>query len=386
MASTSSSKTLESWTLALVRTTASGTPFRSETIWRFEPGLPLSFGFFPVFSSPFAECSRRVERCPLLVYLFGLSEAVQEHPVQLFPHPGLLPVAQASTAGTAGATAHLLGEHLPGDAALEDEDDASQGGPIFDPWPTASGLWRFGRQQRFYELPQLVGDKFFAHADERTIHSRAGLARYFYCRGSTSRSGVGRLPRRSTRPKAPSSRGSCNGRKSAPRAPWSGARRPMPETTACRRASARRPGTPPNWRPSEVSAGALWRTLRPVPCGFALVSRSLSDLPGSRRTSLANHRTRGCPSESTTVAGGRRMALHTSKIRAWRATSRRPPAASPASRGRPRPPLRPPFGAGLRWTCRASGRPSRPPLPERPCCRSRASPPGRRRPRAPPGG
>src|SRR5215218_7945941 len=51
MASTSSSKTLESWTLALVRTTASGTPFRSETRWRFEPGLPLSVGFLPVFSS-----------------------------------------------------------------------------------------------------------------------------------------------------------------------------------------------------------------------------------------------------------------------------------------------------------------------------------------------
>jgi hypothetical protein len=166
-----------------------------------------------------------------------------------------------------------------------------------------------------YDLPQLVGDKFFAHADERTIHSRAGLARYSYCRGSTSRSGVGRLPRRSTRPKAPSSRGSCNGRKSAPRAPRSGARRPTPETTACRRASAQQPGTPPIWRPSEVSAGAVWRTLRPVPCGFALVSRSLPNLPGSRRTSLANHRTRGCPSESTTVAGGRRMALHTSKTR-----------------------------------------------------------------------
>ena len=131
-----------------------------------------------------------------------------------------------------------------------------------------------------------------------------------YCRGPTSRSEAGRLPRRSTRPKAPSSRGSCNGRKSAPRAPWSGARRPMPETTACRRVSARRPGTPPIWRPSEVSAGAVWRTLRPVPCGFALVSRSLPDLPGSRRTSLTNYRTHGCPSESTNVAGGRRKALH----------------------------------------------------------------------------
>lgn len=167
----------------------------------------------------------------------------------------------ANRAGAAGRCSRFRSpvpwEHLPGYAALEDEDDAGQGGgPIFDPWPTACGLWRFGRQQRFYDLPQLVGGKFFAHADERTIHSRAGLARYSYCRGSTSRSGVGRLPRRSTCPKAPSSRGSCGGRRGAPLAPRSGARRPTPGTTACRAALARRPGTPPTWRPSGVSAAA----------------------------------------------------------------------------------------------------------------------------------
>jgi hypothetical protein len=115
-------------------------------------------------------------------------EEVEQHPMQHFPHAGLLPIAQAPPAGAPASAAHFLEAHLPRDAALEDEDDAGQGGgPIFDPWPTACGLWRFGRQQRFYDLPQLVGDKFFAHADERTIHSRAGLATYSYCRGSTSR-------------------------------------------------------------------------------------------------------------------------------------------------------------------------------------------------------
>ena len=34
------------------------------------------------------------------------------------PDPGLLPVAQAAPAGHAGAAAHLLGQHLPGDAGL----------------------------------------------------------------------------------------------------------------------------------------------------------------------------------------------------------------------------------------------------------------------------
>src|SRR5215212_232449 len=49
MASTTSSKTFESWTLAAVCLTASGTPCRSTTTWRFEPCLPLSVGFAPVF-------------------------------------------------------------------------------------------------------------------------------------------------------------------------------------------------------------------------------------------------------------------------------------------------------------------------------------------------
>jgi hypothetical protein len=53
MSSSNSSKTFESWTLAAVSATASGTPFRSETRWRFEPGLPRSVGFLLTFSPPF---------------------------------------------------------------------------------------------------------------------------------------------------------------------------------------------------------------------------------------------------------------------------------------------------------------------------------------------
>ena len=52
MASTISSSALESWTLAAVWITASGTPFRSTTTWRFDPDLPLSVGFGPVFWPP----------------------------------------------------------------------------------------------------------------------------------------------------------------------------------------------------------------------------------------------------------------------------------------------------------------------------------------------
>jgi len=53
MASTASTSTFESWTLAALRTTASGMPPRSETTWRFEPAFALSVGFGPVLWPPF---------------------------------------------------------------------------------------------------------------------------------------------------------------------------------------------------------------------------------------------------------------------------------------------------------------------------------------------
>src|SRR5215217_1987587 len=52
MASTTSSRTFESWTFAGLRTTASGTPRWSVTTWRFEPAFPLSVGFGPVLFVP----------------------------------------------------------------------------------------------------------------------------------------------------------------------------------------------------------------------------------------------------------------------------------------------------------------------------------------------
>jgi hypothetical protein len=56
--STSSSKTVESCTLAAVCITASGTPFAWVTACRLELGWPRSSGLAPVFSPPFSRgCS-----------------------------------------------------------------------------------------------------------------------------------------------------------------------------------------------------------------------------------------------------------------------------------------------------------------------------------------
>ena len=117
MASINSSNTIESWTLAAVSIIASGTPLRFETRWRFEPTFPLSVGFFPVFAPPFCRDGCRVQRSALPLYLVGFAKTVQKHSVQPLPYTCLLPLTQSAPARNSRATAHLLGQHLPGNAA-----------------------------------------------------------------------------------------------------------------------------------------------------------------------------------------------------------------------------------------------------------------------------
>src|ERR671914_1853220 len=116
-ASMSSSKTIESCTLAAVVITARGIPFRSETRWRLVPFFPLSVGLLAVFGPPFwpgwkpnrvRPAPSRSGRPPQ-----GGREELGAEPL---PHPSLLPLPQASPASHPRAAAHLLGQHLPGDA------------------------------------------------------------------------------------------------------------------------------------------------------------------------------------------------------------------------------------------------------------------------------
>ena len=100
---------------------------RSTTTWRFVPGLPRSVGFGPTAFAPLlAGMLAESSEARLQSMLVGLAEAIEQRVVQRVPDPRLLPVAQASPAGHAGAAAQLRWQHLPGDAALEHEDDAGQ--------------------------------------------------------------------------------------------------------------------------------------------------------------------------------------------------------------------------------------------------------------------
>src|SRR5215216_972035 len=83
--------------------------------------------------------------------------------MQPFPHARLLPLLEAPPAAHARAAAHLLGQHLPGYAALQDEDDGGEGCAVVDARSTALGLWGLLGQQRLDHFPQFVCNEFFSH-------------------------------------------------------------------------------------------------------------------------------------------------------------------------------------------------------------------------------
>src|SRR5439155_15283481 len=69
---------------------------------------------------------RRIDRAPLPIDLVGAAQLGQQQLVQALPNAGAVPVLETVEAGHAAAAAHLLGEVLPGDAGLEDEEDAGE--------------------------------------------------------------------------------------------------------------------------------------------------------------------------------------------------------------------------------------------------------------------
>jgi len=88
-----------------------------------------------------------------------------EQGVQEFlPDAAALPAPQPAPAGHPGAAAHLLRQHLPGDAALQDKDDAGQAGAVVNRRAaTFAGPGPVARQERLNDLPKFIGYKRTGH-------------------------------------------------------------------------------------------------------------------------------------------------------------------------------------------------------------------------------
>src|SRR3712207_371822 len=141
-------------------------PLRSTTRWRFEPCLPLSVGFLPVFwPPPGGGYARRVQRRPLPVDLLGLAQPIRQDSMQLFPHACLVPFLETTPAGHARAASPISwGNISKRDAALQDEQYAGEGRPVVDAGPAAAlGLGWLFREQWPDHFPQLIGNEFLSH-------------------------------------------------------------------------------------------------------------------------------------------------------------------------------------------------------------------------------
>jgi hypothetical protein len=147
---------VESWALAAVCLTTSGTPPLSTIRWRLEPCLLRSVGFGPVFSPPGSGHARRVERGSRPVDVVRLTQAVEQHPVKPPPHPSFVPLLKTPPACHPGPAAHLLREHLPRDTRLEYEQYARECSSVVHARASSLRLGSLFWQKRFYDRPQFV--------------------------------------------------------------------------------------------------------------------------------------------------------------------------------------------------------------------------------------
>src|SRR3954464_10965160 len=153
MASSVSSSSLKSGTLAPSTAKTTGTPRASVTTERLVPSLPRSVGLGPVFfPTPRSLGHRSVGRQPLPVDPDQPVIAQQSLPPELVEHPGLFgeaPVGLRADPGGAQGT--------PLAAGAQDEEDRVHRGAIRDTRVVAAQrMARPGRQQPNHLLPQLI--------------------------------------------------------------------------------------------------------------------------------------------------------------------------------------------------------------------------------------
>src|SRR5687767_12268677 len=93
---------------------------------------------------------------PRPINLVVASEPIQQRKVDQIPYARQLPVAQATPARHPRPAPEFLREHLPGNTAAKDEDNAGEARAIQNVRPpTLWPAWR-NRQERFDKIPQRI--------------------------------------------------------------------------------------------------------------------------------------------------------------------------------------------------------------------------------------
>jgi hypothetical protein len=97
--------------------------------------------------------------------------------VDQLPDSRLLPITQAPPAGHAGAAPQFLRQHFPGNAATQHEQNAHQAHFVCQTRSAALGLRLGGRDEGYYQLPQLVQARVQPPLDNPLESKDVGAAR-----------------------------------------------------------------------------------------------------------------------------------------------------------------------------------------------------------------
>jgi hypothetical protein len=114
------------------------------------------------------------------INLIVSSEPIQQREVNEIPHAGSLPIPQAAPTRHPRAAPEFLREHLPGDAAAEDEQNAGETRAIGDARPSAFRPTCWSWQERFDKIPQRIGEQRRSHNRPRYFGNKISFRRFCY--------------------------------------------------------------------------------------------------------------------------------------------------------------------------------------------------------------
>jgi hypothetical protein len=106
------------------------------------------------------------------INLIVSSEPIQQREVNEIPHARSLPIAQAAPTRHSRAAHEFLREHVPGNAAAEDKQNAGKTRAIGDARPSAFRPTRWTRQEQFDKIPQRIGKQRRSHTPFTLLRRR----------------------------------------------------------------------------------------------------------------------------------------------------------------------------------------------------------------------
>ena len=101
------------------------------------------------------------------INLIVSSEPIQQREVNEIPHARSLPIAQAAPTRHPRPAPEFLREHLPRNAAAEDEQNAGETRAIRNARPSAFRPTWWSWQERFDKIPQRIGKQRRSHTRSR---------------------------------------------------------------------------------------------------------------------------------------------------------------------------------------------------------------------------